>query len=40
MILSVFQSQEQVKTYLCDIQQAYWEQNESDLFFFIQANRF
>ena len=33
-------SRTEVKTYLCDIQQAYWEQNESDLFFFIQANRF
>ncbi|MEE3020741.1 MAG: tRNA pseudouridine synthase A, partial [Bacteroidota bacterium] len=33
-------SRTDVKTYLCDIQQAYWEQNESDLFFFIQANRF
>ena len=33
-------SRTEVKTYLCDIKQAYWEQNESDLFFFIQANRF
>ena len=33
-------SRTDVKTYLCDIQQAYWEQNGSDMVFFIQANRF
>ncbi len=33
-------SRTDVKTYLCDIQEAYWEQNGSDLVFFIQANRF
>ena len=33
-------SRTDVKTYLCDIQQANWEQNGSDLVFFIQANRF
>jgi tRNA pseudouridine38-40 synthase len=33
-------SRTDVKTYLCDIQVAYWEQNGSDLVFFIQANRF
>ena len=33
-------SRTDVKTYLCDIHQANWEQNGSDLVFFIQANRF
>ena len=33
-------SRTDVKTYLCDIQEAYWEQNGGDLVFFIQANRF
>ena len=33
-------SRTEVNTYLCDIQQANWEQNGSDLVFFIQANRF
>ena len=33
-------SRTDVKTYLCDIQEAYWKQNGSDLVFFIQANRF
>ena len=33
-------SRTDVKNYLCDIQQAYWEQNGNDLVFFIEANRF
>lgn len=33
-------SKTDVKTYICDIQHAYWQQNESELVFFIQANRF
>jgi tRNA pseudouridine38-40 synthase len=33
-------SKTDVKTYICDIQHAYWHRNESELVFFIQANRF
>ena len=33
-------SKTDVKTYHCDIQHAYWKQNDSELIFFIQANRF
>ena len=33
-------SKTDVKTYICDIQHAYWEQGGSELVFFIQANRF
>ena len=33
-------SKTDVKTYICDIQDAYWEQGGSELVFFIQANRF
>ena len=29
-----------VKTYVCDIQEAYWQQNGSELVFYIKANRF
>lgn len=33
-------SKTDVKTYVCDIQQVHWQQNGSELVFFIQANRF
>ncbi len=33
-------SKTDVKTYICDIQHAYWQENGSELVFFIQANRF
>ena len=33
-------SKTDVKTYICDIQHAYWHRDESELVFFIQANRF
>ena len=33
-------SRTDVKTYVCDIQEAYWQQNGSELAFYIQANRF
>ena len=33
-------SKTDVKTYICNIQHAYWQQNASELVFFIQANRF
>ena len=33
-------SRTDVKTYICDIQHAYWQQDGSELVFFIQANRF
>ena len=33
-------SKTDVKNYICDIKHAYWKQNGSELFFFIQANRF
>ena len=33
-------SRTDVKTYLCDIQEAYWQQNGSELVFYIKANRF
>ena len=33
-------SKTDVKTYICDIQHAYWQQDGSELVFFIQANRF
>ena len=33
-------SKTDVKTYICDIQHAHWQQDGSELFFFIQANRF
>ena len=33
-------SKTDVKTYVCDIQQVNWQQNGSELVFFIQANRF
>ena len=33
-------SKTDVKTYICDIQHAYWQKNESELVLFIQANRF
>ena len=33
-------SKTDVKTYICDIQYAYWQQDGSELVFFIQANRF
>lgn len=33
-------SKTDVKTFMCDIQQAYWQQNGSELVFFIQSNRF
>lgn len=33
-------SKTDVKTYVCDIQQLHWQQNGSELVFFIQANRF
>ena len=33
-------SKTDVKTYICDIQHAHWQQDGSELVFFIQANRF
>ena len=33
-------SRTDVKTYVCDIQEAYWQQNGSELVFYIKANRF
>ena len=33
-------SRTDVKTYVCNIQDAYWKQNGSELAFYIQANRF
>ena len=33
-------SKTDVKTYICDIQHAHWQQNGSELVFSIQANRF
>ena len=33
-------SRTDVKTYVCDVQEAYWQQNGSELAFYIQANRF
>jgi len=33
-------SKTDVKTYICDIQHAHWQQDGSELGFFIQANRF
>ena len=33
-------SKTDVKTYICNIHHAYWQQNASELVFFIQANRF
>ena len=33
-------SKTDVKTYICDIHYAYWQQDGSELVFFIQANRF
>ena len=33
-------SKTDVKTYTCDIQYAHWQQDGSELVFFIQANRF
>ena len=38
--LKFSKSKTDVKTYICDIQHAYWQENGSELVFFIQANRF